>query len=303
MWSNIPCLRTIPRIDLGDDFPGMGQSGGPFTPLVSLRAAGSYENIVRGLTATVGSPIDLVYHVQIGDIPNSFGTTDLFALDVGRGRLNGLPTCLALMEEYHNGNWGRGKKFPYGTNGCPSNLAKSDEADPDNCFLNLVRGNVALVQKLKTYSSKVRDLDSYICMIVDQDNDHETGPLLTAILADEFNRKRDGDRFWFENEDNWEYSRKSNDHDDGDHKLGDKGKDSEDKGYNPKDEDFVPGVDRSREPRRKRSNDRTPTPYYTSAKADSLKLVIERNFNIDLPAQPLRPNGGYQATLRTRSCV
>jgi len=287
-------LNGIPFPSPGNVLPNIGQSGGPLTPLVMLSAAGGYENVIRGLVSTPSAPIDMVFNVGIGDIANNFGGVDLCALDIARGRENGLPKCYDVMKGF-SPRWN--KHFPYGNLGqndgydCKFWNVLSSSPDPFDCFLRLVRGNTHQANILRSFSTKVRDLDAFLCIQLDLDDPNIPGPTLSGILADEFIRKRDGDRFWFENKENWKPAGSEN----GDEEV-------EDEGFNFwnfaswfADQDGEDDEGAGEE-------EIAPPQYYVVAKQTGFKEILERNFNVQVPDQPLRPQPDYLDSL-VNSCT
>jgi hypothetical protein len=104
--------------------------------------------------------------------PPGAGGFDLVSLDIQRGRDHGLPDYNTAREAYG--------LQPYGD-------------------IRLITENVSLRTRLKELYGSVNNIDLFEGLLAE---DHlpgaSVGPLLKAILVDQFTRLRDGDRYWFE---------------------------------------------------------------------------------------------------------
>jgi hypothetical protein len=97
---------------------------------------------------------------------------DLAALNIQRGRDHGLGDYNSLRVAY----------------GLPSVSSFSD-----------ITSDVNVQAALQSVYSDVNHIDPWVgALAEDHLADNSLGPLLTAALVDQFNRARDGDRFWFE---------------------------------------------------------------------------------------------------------
>jgi len=177
--------------------PFLGETGGPITPTDTLAEAGSYENVIRGLIAQQTSEVDELITDSIRNIQNVVvvGGADIFALDIHRGRLNGIPNYGTLRHAYHDVP----ERNIYGRPGCPASNAYSQNDDPIGCF-NYVTSDSALAAQLKTLYGKVNRIDAIIGGLAES---HAPGSSVSYtfgnIIAETYGRIRDGDRFWFEN--------------------------------------------------------------------------------------------------------
>lgn len=108
--------------------------------------------------------------------PPEFTRRDLMAINIQRGRDHGLP------------GYGIARKM----------LLPSDDAE-DYTFKKLASGKKQENILKKLYSS-VDDMDLFVGGLLEADG--KIGPVFTEIIKEQFRRIRDGDRFWFENEEN-----------------------------------------------------------------------------------------------------
>lgn len=111
--------------------------------------------------------------------PMEFSHRDLGALNIMRGRDNGLP-------DYNSAR--QANKLPRKKSFKDIN-PKFFEKSPD--VLKLL---------ISAYSNNIDNVDVYIGGMLESDG--HPGELFTSVIIDQFNRIRNADRFWFENEDN-----------------------------------------------------------------------------------------------------
>jgi len=111
--------------------------------------------------------------------PMEFSRRDLGALNIMRGRDNGLPDYNTAREYFK--------------------LAKRktwNEINPE-----LFRKNPSLLRTLvEIYSNNLNNIDVYVGGMLESKDG--PGELFTAVIKEQFLRLRDSDRFWFENEEN-----------------------------------------------------------------------------------------------------
>ena len=135
------------------------------------------EGLLRGMMSGHAAEVD---NGITGEVRNfllesetSREELDLAALNIQRGRDHGVPTC--------------------------NKLRRSVGLRPFRSF-NQVTRNPSLVNKLTVaYNGKVENMDPWICGISeDHRRGSSLGPLFDRIVRREFQRLRDGDRFYFE---------------------------------------------------------------------------------------------------------
>ncbi|MEM1331608.1 MAG: peroxidase family protein [Planctomycetota bacterium] len=153
------------HVDLADGF---------FNPVDVMEQAG-LDPIFRGLAAQQANEID----TQVVDGVRNFlfgppgaGGLDLLALNIQRGRDHGIPDFNTLRQAF----------------GLDAIIDFTD-----------LTSDAALAAALATVYSDVSEIDPWIgLMAEDHVNGASVGETLRAILVDQFERMRDGDRFWYE---------------------------------------------------------------------------------------------------------
>jgi len=177
--------------------PGLGQTGPakPFTITdhVNLSGAG-FDNIIRSMTNNPTDKIDLIYPDAIRNVIASQSVVaagvDVAAIDVKRARDFGVPNFDALRTVYGGGS-------VYEIEDCSFSI--DAVIDDVACFLH-VTSDLETANALRNVYGKVNKMDGIIGLLAE---DQVAGSPLSrtsaAIIADEFNKKRHGDRFWYQN--------------------------------------------------------------------------------------------------------
>ncbi|KAL1137627.1 hypothetical protein AAG570_009323 [Ranatra chinensis] len=142
----------------------------------------SIEEVILGMASQIAEREDTTLCSDVRDRlfgPNEFSRRDLGALNIMRGRDNGLPDYNTVRACFH---------LP--------KQKKWSEINPD-----LFKKQPELEQKLaEAYDNAIDNVDLYIGGMLESKDG--PGELFTAIILDQFTRLRDSDRFWFENTDN-----------------------------------------------------------------------------------------------------
>ena len=142
----------------------------------------SIEELLMGMTSQIAEREDAILCSDIRNKlfgPMEFSRRDLGALNIMRGRDNGLPDYNTVRTYF---KLNKVKKW----NDINPRLF---DKDPD--LLKLL---------ISAYSDKLDDVDLYIGGMLESYG--EPGELFAEIIKEQFIRLRDGDRFWFENFDN-----------------------------------------------------------------------------------------------------
>ena len=136
---------------------------------------GGIEPLLRGLAAAPSQALDVRVVEDVRSFlfgPPGAGGLDLPALNLQRGRDHGLPSYVVLREAF-------GLARPFG-------------------FAEVSTDQAVRVQ-LETAYGDVEFVDAWMgALAEDPLADGLVGPLLRRMLADEFRRLRDGDRFFYE---------------------------------------------------------------------------------------------------------
>ena len=146
-----------------------------FAPNQITNNPGMIDQVLMGASLQTSQEVDLklvdsIRNVMFG--PPGAGGTDLAAIDIQRGRDHGLP-------DYNN------LRAAYGLSSLTS--------------INQITTNVALRQALSaTLATNVNNIDAFVGILAE---DHlagsSMGALGTAIIKNQFERSRDGDRFFY----------------------------------------------------------------------------------------------------------
>ncbi|CAG9818789.1 unnamed protein product [Phaedon cochleariae] len=147
----------------------------------------SVEELLMGMTSQLAEREDSFLCSDVRDKlfgPMEFSRRDLGALNIMRGRDNGLPDYNSIRAHYN---------LPKVENWMDINK-KLFEEKPE-----LLRLLVA------AYSNDIENIDVYVGGMLESFG--KPGELFRAVIRDQFLRIRDADRFWFENESNELFSK------------------------------------------------------------------------------------------------
>jgi hypothetical protein len=169
------------------------------------------------MLATQANPVGIVYQGAIHDIAFVSGGTDLLTLDLARGRDNGLPPYHVIRQTY--GNFG--DEGPWDGTGAVDKISEEEKRRLIDSGVKLERRSdlenflrfVCVDPENPTHNEQVvadaireiyRRADSIDPMVGVLAEPHvpgsSVGRTMQNILADQLKRSRDGDRFWYEND-------------------------------------------------------------------------------------------------------
>ncbi|CAG8543808.1 2373_t:CDS:2, partial [Dentiscutata erythropus] len=143
------------------------------------------DNIIVSMLRAPSKEFGLIFSTTLRNMP---GVLDLAAIDIARGRLLGLPDYDTFRSVYH----------PAGSVYNNQSCNRTSEQDSVDCF-NVVTNNLTIAKNLQQIYDKVNRIDPIIGMFAESKG--KTTPLpptISAIIKEEFIRKRSADRFWFE---------------------------------------------------------------------------------------------------------
>eukprot|EP01127_Copromyxa_protea_P022581 TRINITY_DN816_c0_g1_i1.p1 TRINITY_DN816_c0_g1~~TRINITY_DN816_c0_g1_i1.p1 ORF type:complete len:636 (+),score=173.40 TRINITY_DN816_c0_g1_i1:39-1946(+) len=173
----------------------MGQAiAGPasFSPLGVLAAAGSYENVIRGLVTQGASPINLDVANDIRNVRLPNGVVDMITFDIVRARHNQVPNYQKIRSAYHSG----ASSAIYGSDGCP--VDNTAEIDPLACFEVITGVGSPVAVKLQTLYKKVIHIDAFIGLFAEPAVPGSSFPETAGnIITEQYRVVRDGDRFFY----------------------------------------------------------------------------------------------------------
>ncbi|HEX8204004.1 MAG TPA: peroxidase family protein, partial [Isosphaeraceae bacterium] len=168
---------------LGDDVEFLDDNGLPVVDEVPLSdaffnppllTANGIDPILKYLASDPSSEVDPTVVTSVRDFlfgPPGSGGLDLASLNIQRGRDHGLADYNTIRAAY----------------GLPRVTSFAQ-----------ITADVAVQDKLRALYGTVDDIDAWVGALAE---DHvaggSTGPLIRAVLADQFARLRDGDRFWY----------------------------------------------------------------------------------------------------------
>jgi len=153
--------------------------------------AGGINNLIYSLVYQQAGEIDNYIDNSFRNLGKGFIPLDIAAADIARGRINGLPDYHTLRSVFFDSI--------YGKENCTFNSDKNI-TDPVECFLYITK-NITKAENLKLHYYRVDHIDPIVGMFFeDHESDSPVGPTMARIILKEYERKRNADRFWFENQ-------------------------------------------------------------------------------------------------------
>jgi peroxidase len=198
--------------------PNVGQCNNAVSPMSYFGVSqGGPEHVLRGMLATRSQQVGLVYHEAIHDIAFVSGGTDLMTLDLARGRDNGIPPYHVVRDTYGGfdevGGWDSLAQADTVTEKEKRALIdagkKLDRRTPIEIFLrftardpkNPSHDELVIAEKIREVYLRADSIDAMIGALSEPHVEGSVvGRTMQNILADELKRSRDGDRFWYEND-------------------------------------------------------------------------------------------------------
>eukprot|EP00117_Sycon_ciliatum_P014232 scpid13674/ scgid14577/ Dual oxidase 1; Large NOX 1; Long NOX 1; NADPH thyroid oxidase 1; Thyroid oxidase 1 len=155
-----------------------------WNPQDAILDEGGIDDVLMGMASQIAEREDNIITEDLrGKVfgPLEFIRRDLMALNIQRGRDHGLPDYNTARQHYGL----RRLKF--------------DDINPCSCGNSTIRQAVNASREL--YKGDDRDIDIWVGGLLET-TPRGPGPLFREIIKDQFERIRDGDRFWFENIEN-----------------------------------------------------------------------------------------------------
>lgn len=201
IFLDLVCPQFAPGVVVFE-FPAAGQVGGTITVPDTILFAGGLENVWRGLINTKAEQVDTYIHASLRDLrfAQTVGNVlDLSVVDTMRGRFAGLPTYYELRKGFFSYGQvnNRADRDLYKLKDCTA-TESSPSPDPLACFKFTADETVAV--KLRDFYGKVTKIDGFIGLLAEAHADADAFVSRTVgnIIAQEYVRARDGDRFWYE---------------------------------------------------------------------------------------------------------
>jgi hypothetical protein len=176
----------------------------PFLIPDVIAAARNMENVWYSLIYGHAGKADLLISDDLRNLGLGFFPIDLFATDILRGRLAGIPDYYKIRKVYYGlYNFGNRRNLDYviyGKNKCPSHLENNPNIhDPIECF-SYITSDIQIAEKLKNLYGKVNKIDAIVGALAENvPSTYRLPPTISHIIFEEYNRKRVADRFWYEN--------------------------------------------------------------------------------------------------------
>jgi hypothetical protein len=169
------------------------------------------------MLATQAHDVGLVYHTAIHDIAFVSGGTDLFTLDLARGRDNGLPPYHVVRMAY--GEFG--DEGPWDSEAQADTISekekralidagkKLERRTPLETFLrftarqpaNPTADEIAKAEAVREIYRRADSIDPMVGLLAEPHVEGSVvGRTMQNIIAEEMGRTRAGDRFWYEND-------------------------------------------------------------------------------------------------------
>lgn len=144
-----------------------------------IPAGGGIDPLLKGAAETYAQDMDALMVDDVRNFlfgPPGSGGFDLASLNIQRGRDHGSPDFNTIREKY-----GLPKYSSFGQ----------------------ITSNSDIAEKLETLYGDVDNIDPWVGGLVeDHVSDAMIGQTFATIMGEQFERLRDGDRFWYENPDN-----------------------------------------------------------------------------------------------------
>jgi hypothetical protein len=186
---------NLPAFNSTRDGPRSGQAAGTSMPADQMAQTGVPENILHAILYEGARAVDFQFPETLRTIPGA--NADITAQNQLRAAENGIPDYNTIRKLWNGG------KYPsvYDAPDCQPANETSPSPDPVGCWLQ-VTSNLTAAARLQALYGKVNKLNFYTAVVGEEPSRAVVGQTSARIIADQFKRSRDGDRWWFENEDN-----------------------------------------------------------------------------------------------------
>jgi hypothetical protein len=172
------------------DGPRSGQSFAREMGADQMAQVGTPENILHALLYTTGGKVDVQFPESLRTLRGA--VSDVIAQNQMRAAENGLPGYNDIRKVWH------GAPFPSVYNWPFCNADETTPSpDPIACFL-LINSNYTIASTLQSLYGKVNNINFYTAVVAEEPRHAVVGQTSSRIIADQFARSRDGDRWWFE---------------------------------------------------------------------------------------------------------
>jgi hypothetical protein len=175
------------------DGPRSGQSFASQMGADQIAQAGVPENILHALLFIKGGAIDVQFPESLRTIRGA--NTDIIVQNQMRAAEHGIPGYNHIRKLWHGAP--NANLYDYAL--CDAD-EDSPSPDPLPCF-QYINSNVTVATKLRDLYGKVTNINFYTAVVAEEPRLAAVGQTSSRIIADQFKRIRDGDRWWFEGSD------------------------------------------------------------------------------------------------------
>jgi peroxidase len=181
---------NIPPFNSTRDGPRSGQSFGGQMGADQIAQVGIPENILHANLFIAGGKVDVQFPESLRTLRGA--VSDVIAQNQMRANEHGLPGYNDIRKLWHGAPHPNIYDYPL----CDAD-ENSPAPDPINCFL-YINSNTTVASSLRSLYGKVNLINFYTAVVAEEPRRASIGQTSARIVADQFRRSRDGDRWWFE---------------------------------------------------------------------------------------------------------
>ena len=174
------------------DGPRSGQSFGAQMHTDQIALVGKAEHIIHGMAFQKGSKVDVQFPESLRTIRGA--NSDIIVQNQMRAAEHGIPGYNTIRKLWHGAPFPDLYDYPFCWAG------RNAAVDPLACFL-YINSNVTVATKLRDLYQKVSKINFYTAVVAEEPRLAAVGQTSARIIADQFRRIRDADRWWFEGDD------------------------------------------------------------------------------------------------------
>lgn len=188
-----------PAFNSTRDGPRSGQAAGTAMPADQMAQVGVPENILHALMFEGARAVDLQFPESLRTIPGA--NADITVQNQLRAAENGIPDYHTIRSLWYGDAYANIYTHP----DCNA-TETSPSPDPIECW-GIITTNSSAALGLQQLYGKINKLNFYTAVVAEEPTKAAIGQTSARIVADQFRRSRDGDRWWFENESNGLFTR------------------------------------------------------------------------------------------------
>jgi len=175
------------------DGPRGGQAVVTVMPADQLAQVGRPENVIHALLFEPARRVDPQFPETLRTIPSP-AFVDVIVQNQVRAAENGIPPYHYIRKLWYGGP----RANLYNLPNCNANET-SPSPDPIGCF-NYVNSNATIANTLRDLYGKLTNINFYTSVVAEEPELAVIGRTSARIIADQFKRVRNADRWWFESE-------------------------------------------------------------------------------------------------------